>query len=121
MYRITCMLIALVTGVYGVAYLLAPALVASLYLNEVNPGTLLLGRYFGVTLLFIAIACWLLKEVTDSAVRRALAIAGIVNGVAGLIVSLVFTLNGLMTPFGWSAVIIYGSATVLWMLCRTPD
>jgi hypothetical protein len=122
MFRITCTIIAIVTGLYGAAYLLAPALLASLYLTEeLNQGTLLLGRYFGSSLLFTAVACWLLKDVVDPVVRRALATAGVVGSIAGAIVSFVFTLNGLMTIFGWSAVAIYVTATVLWLLSRKQD
>jgi len=122
MFRLTCILIALVTGVYGITYMLFPGPASALYLStEVQPGTLLMGRYFGVTLLFIAVACWLVKDVVDPIVRNAISTAGLVNCVTGLVVSVVFTVNGLMTIFGWSAVAIYLVGMALWLLARKQD
>ena len=120
MFRITCMIIAAVTAVYGAGYLLLPGQLAALYLPEtqINEGTLLLGRYFGLTLLFIAVACWCLKDAVDAKVQNAISTAGLVNGAAGLVVSVVFTLSGLMTILGWSAIAIYLIGIILWLMAR---
>lgn len=116
MFRIMCIYIAVLSGLYAACYTLAPLLTASFYLPEANADTALLGRYFGAALWFAAIVCWLLKDTVDAVVQKAVAAGGVVNAVVGLVTSLIFTLNGQMTAFGWGPVIIFLIAAVGWVL-----
>ncbi len=116
MFRITCAAVGVVATLYGLSYTFLPFTTASLYLPEANAQAALLGRYFGLTLLFVGVACWFLREITDPAAKRAVVIAGLVNAVTGVVVSVVFTLNGGMTAMGWSAVVIYVLTGAGWLM-----
>lgn len=118
MYRNTCLLVAALAGIYAVAYTLAPQLTASFYMANANADTALMGRFFGLTLVFMAVVCWLLKDSTSSEVQIAVSTAGIAGALLGFITSIVFTLNGQMTAFTWGPVAIYLITSILWFIAR---
>jgi hypothetical protein len=118
MYRNTCILVAALAGIYAIAYTLAPQLTASFYFTNADADTALMGRYFGLALVFMAMVCWLLKDSTSSEVQIAVSTAGIAGSLLGFITSLVFTLNGQMTAFTWGPVLIYLITGVAWFITR---
>jgi hypothetical protein len=121
MFKTTTTLAALISVVYGAAYTLMPGFVNSLYM-EANPQSILTGRYFGLSLLFIGLACWFLRDAREASTQRGLSIAGLVNAVVGFATSLVFTLNGGLSAMGWSATVIYLVLGVMWLMClRGPS
>ncbi len=115
MFKTTTTLAALISLCYGAAYTLMPGFVNGLYMDA-NPQSILTGRFFGLSLLFIGFACWFLRDATDASTQRGLSIAGLVNGAVGFVTSLVFTLNGGLSFFGWSAAVIYLVLGVMWLL-----
>jgi len=110
------MLVGVVSFFYGVAYTIAPFFVVGLYVDTPNAEAALTGRFFGLTLLFVGVACWLIRDTVDLVAKNAIVLAGIVNGLVGFVTSLYFTLNGGLTPFGWSAVLIYLVFGIGWFL-----
>lgn len=116
MFRNLCMLVGVVSFFYGLAYTLAPFFVVGLYVPTPNAEAALTGRFFGVTLLFVGVACWLIRDTTDPVAKNAIVVAGIVNGVVGFATSIYFTLNGGLTAFGWTAVVIYLVFGIGWLM-----
>lgn len=115
-YRNMCMLTAALAGIYALSYTVAPLFTASIYMPESGADTALMGRYFGISLWFMAIVCWLLKDCAVAQVRHALAIAAIVASVLGLATSLVSTVSGQMSAMGWGPVLIYLVLLIGWVV-----
>ena len=93
--------------VYGIILVLTPATMLSLYGITQGPGEKLMGQYFGSALIAIGLLSWLARNVADSEAQRAIILALLISDVIGLIVSVLGTVSGVMSAFGWSAVGIY--------------
>jgi uncharacterized membrane protein len=104
--RTFLIVVAVVTLLYAIGLLLAPALMESSYGTESTASVMLSDRYFGSTLLAVALIAWLGKDLTGASARPI--ITGCLIGFAvGLVVSVMGTLNGTMNASGWSAVVLY--------------
>jgi hypothetical protein len=78
---------------FGLAYLLAPASVASLYGITLDPSSQY-PRYFGSALLGFAAILWLGRKVTSGPALRAILVGGFVASITGLVVAVFQALNG---------------------------
>lgn len=99
-------IVAIVTLIYAVGLLLAPEFMSTTYGTTVSPGETLTNRYFGVASLGLGLVTWLARGFTGASIRP-IVIGSLITCVAGLIVSLMGTLGGVMSSVGWSAVVIY--------------
>lgn len=105
----TLLLIAGVLAlVFGLSFLLAPGAMLPLYGIEPAAATLLMSRFFGVALVNLGLAVYLLREVREATAQRGLVLAGVVGSGAGLVVALMGQFGGLVNAMGWSTVGIYG-------------
>ena len=98
---------ALVALAYGLGLLAEPETILSWHGSEVEPGAVLMGRFFAVALLGIGLATWLARNARNSIAREGLAIGLPLSYLAGLGVALHATLTGLMGPLGWLPVGVY--------------
>lgn len=98
---------AIVALVYGIALVLLPATVLSIYGVTPGPAVNLASQLFGVELLHVGLLCWLVRNVSESVVQRAFIIASLIAQVVGVIVSVMGTLSGVFNAVGWSAVAIF--------------
>jgi hypothetical protein len=69
---------------------------------------MLMSRFFGVALVNLGLAVYLLREVREASAQRGLVLAGVAGSVAGLAVAVMGQLGGLVNVMGWSTVAIYG-------------
>jgi hypothetical protein len=92
---------------FALAFLLAPAPTLAQYGAPPDPAAVLMSRYFGVALLHLGVLLWLARQVDDLLARRAIAIAGVVGSLVGLLVALSAVLGHLVNALGWSTVVIY--------------
>jgi hypothetical protein len=92
---------------FALAFLLAPALTLAQYGSTPEPVAVMMARFFGVALLQLGVLLWLARPVEDSLAQRAIAIAGVVGSVAGVLVALWAVLGHLVNALGWSTVVIY--------------
>ena len=92
---------------FALAFLLAPAPTLAQYGAPPDPAAVLMSRYFGVALLHLGVLLWLARQVEDLLARRAIAIAGVVGSLGGLLVALSAVLGHLVNALGWSTVVIY--------------
>jgi hypothetical protein len=91
---------------FGLAYLLVPASVASLYgitLDASNEYP----RYFGSALLGFAAILWLGRKVTSGPALRAVLVGSFVASFTGLIVAVFHALSGTGNALVWSIAAIY--------------
>ena len=105
----TLLLIAGVLAlVFGLSFLLVPGAVLPLYGIEAAAGTILMSRFFGVALVNLGLAVYLLRDVREATAQRGLVLAGVVGSAAGLAVAMMAQFGGLVNAMGWSTVAIYG-------------
>jgi hypothetical protein len=102
---------------FGLSFLLLPATVLPFYGVPVEPGTVLMSRFFGVALFHLGLVLYLLRGVRESVSQRALATAGVAGSAAGLAVALMGVLGGLVNALGWSTVAIYGVLLLGYLTC----
>jgi hypothetical protein len=105
--KILLVINAIVTVVFGVAFICVPSQVYSQYGIESNLHLNYMGQLFGAALLAIAILSWLVRNTTDSVARRAVVVAFFVGDTVGFIISLIAQFRGAMNALGWSVVVIY--------------
>jgi hypothetical protein len=98
---------AIVTVVFGVAFICVPSQVFPQYGIEPNLNLNYMGQLFGAALLAIAVLSWMVRNTTDSVARRAIVVAFFVGDTVGFIVSIIAQFRGAMNALGWSVVVIY--------------
>lgn len=98
---------AVVCLIFGPALLLAPGVLANLYGISFGPGVQFFANLYGASMIGVLLLCWLAREAAPSAVRTAITWDLVVYDAIGLIVSLLYQLQGGMNALGWSIVGIY--------------
>ena len=91
---------------FGLAYLLVPASVASLYGITLDPSSQY-PRYFGSALLGFAAILWLGRKVTSGPALRAILVGSFFASITGLVVTVFQALDGTGNSLVWSTVVIY--------------
>jgi preprotein translocase subunit SecY len=103
----TFLMIASVIGlVFALALLLVPQFMDTTYGTSATPGEILTDRFFGATLLAVAVITWLARDLTGASVRPVL-MGGLIGEAVGLVVSLLGVLSGVMNATGWLNVALY--------------
>jgi hypothetical protein len=94
---------------FGLGFLLAPTALLPLYGVDPSPGTVIMSRFFGVALVHLGVALYLVRDVSEAGAQRGLVLAGVVGSAAGVAVALMGRLGGVVNDLGWSTVAIYGA------------
>ena len=105
--RIFFTILAVLSFLFGIGFVLAPDQVLANYGIEHSPALALLGRLFGGALLTLGVILWLARDFRDEAAVRAVLIGGLVGDVVNLVVATMGTLAGTSNALGWSTVVIY--------------
>ncbi len=115
-------ILAVLSFLFGIGFVLAPAQVLSNYGIETSPALALVGRLFGGVLLTLSVILWLAKDFRDEAAVRAVLLGALVGDVVNLVVATMGTLSGTANALGWSTVVIYLYGTlgsVYFLMART--
>ncbi|KAB2912422.1 MAG: hypothetical protein F9K29_19340 [Hyphomicrobiaceae bacterium] len=104
--------VAVVSIVYAIGLVATPAWVNEIHGVPSGPGTSLLSRYFGASLLGVGAMAWLARNAADSDALVAFMRGGLVLSGVGLLVSLHAMLTGLMNEIGWVPVVIQALFTL---------
>jgi hypothetical protein len=94
-------------GVFGIAFVLIPWQVLSLYAIQPNAEINFIGELFGAALLAFAVLTWTARNAADSDARKAIVRALFIGEAVGFIMALIAQLEGVVNNLGWSTVIIY--------------
>jgi phosphoglycerol transferase MdoB-like AlkP superfamily enzyme len=107
--RLTLTLTAAAAGalLFGLAFLLVPAGLLSLYGITLDPSNQWVARYFGSALLGLAAVNWLGRTVTSGPALRAILVGGFVVSITGLVVAIFQLLDGSGNTLVWSTAVIY--------------
>ena len=93
--------------VFGVALVLAPASLVSLYGGTLGEFGIVTGRLLGGAFLGYAVLSWFARNAEDSEVQRAIVLALFITNAIGFIVSLLARISGVGNPLSWSNVVLY--------------
>jgi len=108
MKRSTFMVIASVVAlVFGVAFLVVPAWLMSLYDVTLQPGGEWVARYFGSALTGIAVLTWLARKAPEGEALRAVLVGDLLLSLIGLVVAVLDALSGTANALVWLNVVIY--------------
>jgi hypothetical protein len=92
---------------FGLAYLLVPASLLSLYGLAPDPSSQWIARYFGSALLGFAVIFWLARKVPSGPALRAVLVGAFVVSVTGLVVAILQLRLGFGNTLVWSTALIY--------------
>ena len=101
-----------ISAVFGIAFVLIPWQVYSLYGVEPSPQLNYMGQLFGAALIAFAILTWSARNASDSDARSAIILALFIGDGVGFIMALIAQLGNVVNNFGWSTVVIYLILTV---------
>jgi hypothetical protein len=93
--------------VFGLAFVLVPVPLGSVYGLALNAGGVFIGQLFGAALVGYAVLDWLGRDVTDSKGRQAIALGNLAGNIIAFVFTLLFQLGGGMNQLGWSNVAIF--------------
>ena len=100
-------ILAALSFLFGIGFVLAPGQVLANYGIEHSPALALVGRLFGGALLTLSVILWLARDFRDEAAVRAVLVGAIIGDVVNLVVATMGTLSGVSNALGWSTVLIY--------------
>ena len=97
---------AIVIGLFGIGFLIAPAAFGSTYVGGVNATTELALRNAGVGLLVVGIVSWFAAAAAPSALRLWIVRAFALGAALGALLTFVGMSSGVMGATGWVNVVI---------------
>jgi hypothetical protein len=103
---------AVIAIAFGLAFFVSPARVLTQYGIVANVAVVIMARFFGATLLNIGFVLFLVRHVTEPAIRRGIVRGSLIGAVIGLIVAIHGQRIGAVNALGWSSVAIYGLLTL---------
>ncbi len=98
---------AVVSALFGIAFVLVPGQVISQYGVEASAALEYEGRLLGAAFIGFAVLTWSARNANDSTARRAIVLALFIGNAAGFAVALIGQINNVVGALGWSTVAIY--------------
>ena len=105
--RILMVINTVIAGVFGIAFVLIPWQVLTLYGVQPSPAINYIGELFGAALLAFAVLTWSARNAAESDARMAIVRALFIGDAIGFILSLIAQLGAVVNNLGWLTVIIY--------------
>ena len=96
-----------IAALFGLAFVLIPWQVLSLYGVQPNPAINYVGELFGAALIGFAVLTWTARNSAESDARTAIVRALFIGDAVGFILALIAQLGAVVNNLGWSTVIIY--------------
>jgi len=97
----------IVAAVFGIAFVVVPGQVHSLYGVAVGAEINYVGQLFGAALIAFAVLTWTARNATASDARKAIILALFIGDFIGFVVSLIGQLGNVVNALGWLTVAIY--------------
>jgi len=92
---------AIVLGLFGLGFLIAPSALGSSYAGGVNATTELALRYFGSAFVVLAIVSWFAAGAGASSLQRWIVRAFALDGALGVVLAVTGMSSGVMTSMGY--------------------
>jgi hypothetical protein len=113
-YRTVATASAIASVLYGLAALLAPNALASLFGTAIDTVAAYEGRLLGAAYIGYALVYFLTRGSADPVTRRAIAAANAVAWGVSFVVLALGQREGLSNTIGWTSVILAAAFTVAW-------
>lgn len=125
-YRILFVLNAIVSFLFGVAFLFVSPIALKQFGVDNYASTRLMAQFFGAAMLALGIVLWFAKDIAEPALQRGLSIALLVGAAAGLIVTILGTTAHTLRELGWVVMLIYalfalGYAYLIFLVPRVQE
>jgi hypothetical protein len=98
---------SIIAFLFGIAFVVIPWQVLSLYGVQPSPELNYMGQLFGAALLAFSVLTWSARNADASDARKAIVKAMFIGDGIGFIVALIGQLNNVVNNMGWSTVVIY--------------
>lgn len=100
---------SIVAFLFALGFILMPGQLMSFYNVELNAGGILIGQFFGATLLGFGLLNWLGRDFSENGAKQAVLTANLASDALGFIFMLIGQLGGVpgINALGWSSVLIY--------------
>lgn len=114
---------AWVEMIVGLGFLLFPMQVFIIWGAETDATGFATARFLGQTMFLLGLMLWMLRDIHDARVHKAIASAVVVGDVVGFIIAIRTTLAGDINALGWVMAALYLALTIgfAYILRRTPD
>ena len=106
-YRIMFLINALIAVLFGLSFLAVPNRVLDQFGFDEYAATKLVSQFFGTAMLALGLLLWFAKDVAEENLQKGMAIALLVGAAAGLSISVVGTISGVLRSNGWIAMVVY--------------
>ena len=98
---------AIISMVFGLGFIIIPAVTSSLYGIQLDSYGLMMARWFAAFLVGIGLICIFTSMAADSKLQQGVFLSLFIADIIGFINSLVSQLAGLMNALGWILVAIW--------------
>jgi hypothetical protein len=98
---------AVIAAVYGIAFVVIPGRLVSLYGVTADPPLRYVGQFLGAALVGFAVLSWLARNAPDSPTRRAIVLGLGTACAVGCVIALLGQVSAVVNALGWSTVVIY--------------
>jgi hypothetical protein len=98
---------ALVCLVFGIAMLVFPAALFSIFGVDLGTGGIFPAREYGSALFGILMLTWFARKAPDSTARAAIILALFIYDALGFVVTLIARIGGVLNALGWLIAVIY--------------
>ena len=105
--KILMVINTIVALIFGIAFVLVPDSVVSLYGVIASPQLLYIGQLFGAALIGFGVLTWLARNAAVAEAKKAIVPALFMGHVIGFIVALIGQIRWVVNALGWSTVAIY--------------
>lgn len=106
-YRTLFLLNSFVAFLFGAVFLIVPTMAINQFGVDNYASTKMLAQFFGTAMIALGLMLWFAKDVTDESVQRGIGISLLVGSLAGLIVTVIGTVGGILRTNGWILMIVY--------------
>ena len=106
-YRTLFIINSLIVILLGAAFLVVPALVIDQFGVDNYASTKMVAQFFGTAMVALGLLLWFAKDIANEEVQRGMSVALLVGAVAGLIVTILGAVGGILRANVWMAILAY--------------
>jgi hypothetical protein len=106
-YRIVFLINAFIAVLLGLGFLVVPNRILGQFGVDGYAATRMLSQFFGTAILGLGLLLWFAKDVTDANLQKGMGIALLVGAGAGLLITVMGTISGVLRENWWLALVVY--------------
>lgn len=111
-YRIVFLINAFLAALLGLGFLILPGKILGQFGVDEYAATKLISQFFGTAMLGLGLLLWFAKDVTEANLQKGMGSALLVGAAAGLIITIMGTISGILRANWWIAMVVYAILAV---------